>query len=415
MLFQKLIKKLKGAKEGQIAIEWEFLADDIITTNPAVSSDNSLIAFGTRNGKIYALDPSGNEKWVYAMEKKLGREELFFLEEEKFKQISAEPVIADLDNDGKDEIIVSSEIGSLFALSPGGKLIWDFSAEDAIKSPALVADVNNDKKIEIIFGSNDGFIYALTSKGKLLWKYKAASGIESTPALIKEINQIIFGSNDGAICSVDGKGNLLWEFKAEDKITAQPAVAKLDNENFHIIIGSTDTSLYALNNNGKLVWRYVAGGKIFSKALILDEDDHSKAKILVGSCDDKLHVVSSRGIKIWDYETGFWVVASPVVCDIDNDGKNEIIVASYDGFVYVFNAEADYALDYIPGIASITQQSGHFSDVLIKQPGSFYGKLLWKYNAGSMVTALSSIKNSKNGILVATNTNKLDKLIYKKD
>lgn len=414
-LLSKLLKKIEVKKEGKLVKEWDFLADDVITTNPVVSKDNSMIIFGTKNGKIYSLDNNGKIKWVYAIKKELGKEELFFLEEEKFKQISAEPVIEDLDNDGKDEIIVGSEVGVLFVLNFDGKLLWSFSAEDAIKAPALVADINNDKKHEVIFGSSDSFVYALNNKGKLLWKFKAKSGIESAPAIIKEKqNQIVFGSNDGTIYSIDPKGKLLWEFKTEDKITAQPAIGKLYNENTHIIVGSFDKNLYALDNKGNLVWKYTTEGKIFSKAIILDISNDKRPKILVGSCDDKLHVISDRGNKIWEYETNFWVVVSPLVLDVDNNNKLEIVIGSYDGFVYVLDAEGNFILDYMPGISSITQQSGHYFDVVTKEPGKFYGKLLYKYKADATITGLALIKDTGNSILITTNTKKLDKLIYAK-
>lgn len=415
-LLTKLLKKIEGKKEGQIVKEWDFLAEDIITTAPAVSKDSSLIVFGAKNGKIYALGANGKKKWEYAISRELSKEKLFFLEEEKFRQVSAEPVIADLNNDGKDEILIGSEVGSLFALGSNGKLLWNFSAEDAIKASALAADINNDNKLEVIFGSSDSFVYALSSKGALLWKFKAGSGVESTPAIVAANKiQVIFGSNDGTVYSIDEKGKLLWEFKAEGKIIAQPAIGKLNNGNLYAIVGSLDSNLYALDIKGKLIWKYPAGGKIFSKAVILDAGNDKSPKILFGSCDDKLHVISAKGNKIWDYETNFWVVASPLVFDIDNDNKPEIIIGSYDGFVYIFDAESNYALDYIPGISSITQQSGHYSDVITKEPGNFYGKLLWKCNAEAMVTGLALIRNADNGILIATNTKKLDKLIYKKD
>ena len=412
-LLSQIFKKFEKKKEGKIVKEWSFLAEDVITTNPAVSKDNSTIVFGTKNGKIYSLDSNGKMRWTYAIKKKLRKEQLFFLEEKKFKQVTAEPVIADLNNDGKDEIIISSEVGALFVLNLNGKLLWSFSAKDAIKTSALVADINNDKKPEVIFGSNDSFVYALNNKGKLLWKFKAKSGIESTPAIIKDKqDQIIFGSNDGTIYSIDKKGKVLWEFKTEDKITAQPTIGTLDNENTRIVVGSFDTNLYALDYNGNLIWKYPTGGKIFSKAVVLDINKDNKPEILVGSCDNKLHVISNRGNKIWDYETSFWVVASPMVLDFDHDNKLEIVIGSYDSYVYVLDSEGDFILDYVPGISSITQQSGHYFDVITKEPGNFYGKLLYKYKEDATITGSTPLLNRRNGILIITNTKKLDKLIY---
>lgn len=414
-LLSKLFKKTKAKKRGMVK-EWSFIAEDTITTSPSINKAGSMIIFGTKNGKIYALDNKGKKKWVYTIKKELTKEELFFLEEESFRQVSAKPIIADLNNDQKDKIIVSSESGSLFVLSHEGKLIWNFSVKDAIKASALVEDINNDKKYEVVFGTSDSFVYALNNKGKLLWTFKAGSGIESTPSIIKEKQtQIIFGSNDGTIYSLDKNGKLLWTFKAGDKITAQPAIGKLDNNhNSCIIVGSLDSNLYALDDKGNLIWKYPTEGKIFSKALILDINNDKRPEILVGSCDDKLHVISNKGNKIWDYETDFWVVSSPLAVDVDNDNKLEIVIGSYDSFVYVLDAEGRFVLDYMPGISSITQQSGHYFDVMTKEPGSFYGKLLYKYKAGSMITGLESLPDGQNGILTTTNTRKLDKIIYLK-
>ena len=412
-LFSKFTKEKR--EKGGIVKEWGFTADDVITTAPAVNKDNSLIVFGTKNGKIFALDSDGKKKWEYVIKKELGKEQLFFMDEKKFKQITAKPLIVDLDNDGKDEIIIGSEVGVLLVLDSKGKLLWSFSAKDAIKSSSLVADVNNDKKLEVIFGSSDGFIYALNNKGKLIWKFEAKSGIECTPEVSKtNKTQIICGSNDGIVYSIDSKGSLLWEFKTGDKITAQPAIGSLDNENISIVIGSTDNNLYALDEKGTLIWKYTTEGKIFSKAVILDVNGDKKPEILIGSCDDKLHIISNKGNKIWDYETNFWVVASPLVLDIDDNNKLEIVIGSYDGFLYILKGEGDFVLDYVPGISSITQQSGHYFDVITKEPGNFHGKVLYKYKGDNNIIGSSAMTNGKKGILVSTGTKKLDKLIYAK-
>jgi len=98
--------------------------------------------------------------------------------------------------------------------------------------------------------------------------------------------------------------------------------------------------------------------------------------------------------------------------DIDNNNKPEIIIGSYDGFVYALEGEGSFVLDYVPGISSITQQSGHYSEMITKEPGNFYGKLLYKYNADSTVTGCTALLNDNRGVLITTSTKKLDKLIY---
>lgn len=406
-LLSQFFKK-KEEKKGLVK-EWSFSADSVITSAAAVNHD--LIVFGTKNGKIYALDHDGKEKWVYETAKSVSKEKEFFSDSSKFRQISSNPIIKDIDDDGYEEIILSTEAGKLIVLKPNGKVLWNFSAQDAIKASPLIADINKDKKLEIIFGSDDNYIYNLNDRGKLIWKYKMKSGIQSTPELGPKRNQIVFGTNDGMIYSLNKEGKILWDFKTEDKVTAQPVITSINND-IAIIIGSQDKNLYALDSRGSLLWKYPTGGKIFSKSSIFDLNHDKNPEMLVGSCDDKLHVISHRGIKMWDYETNFWVVSSPLVFDINKDNKIEIVMGSYDGMVYVLDGEADFALDYVPGISSITQQSGHYFDVITKEPGDFYGNLLCKYNMGSIIIGITPIEGERSGILITTNTKKLDKLIY---
>lgn len=417
-LFSRLFKKgktVKAGPEGGVFLkkEWEYIADDIITTNAVVSSDGSIIVFGTKQGKVYGISNDGRLKWKYEHKSRLAKEKMFFVEEGHFRQITAEPVIADINNDGEDEIIISSELGVITVLSISGKPLWNFSAKDSIKAAAVVADINNDNCKEILFGSSDSFIYALGCNGKLLWKFKCGSPLESIPAVAhgSEI-QVLCGSNEGLVYSLDSRGNLLWTFPASGKITAQPAIINMGGNRQFTIVGSLDKCLYAIDLRGNLIWKYDTEGEIYSKAVIADINNDRKPEILFSSCDDSMHVISSLGNKIWEFETDFWVVASPLVFDINNDNKEEIIIGSYDNYIYALDSECDFVLDYMPGISSITQQTGNYFDIIAKEPGKYFGKLLWKHKADSAVQGIVPVLKPSRGILVTTNTRKLDKFIY---
>lgn len=412
-----LISKFFGysspKKGGVLSKEWSYQADSIITTVAAVSQDGSLIVIGTQNGKIIGLDYKGKVVWKSEIDKDISQDKLLFLDTEKVKQISADPIIGDIDKDGKEEVVVASDSGMMLVLDHKGNKKWSFSTEDAIRSKPLIADINDDKKFEIIVGSSDTNLYVVNYMGNLIWKYNAKSSIESTPCFIdKDEGQIIFGTQDGTIYSLNKKGKKIWQFNTESPVTSQPTVHFIDDNNFEIFIGSHDKCLYSLDMNGQLKWKYQTDGRIYSKAIVADTQNNNKPKILIGSCDDKLHVLTINGNKLWDYETDFWVVAPPLVYDLNEDKKNEILIGSYDHHVYVLDSESEYNLDYVPGISAITQQSGHYFDSLTKLSGKYHAKLLDKFKTESMVTGIIPHGKNNNGIIVSTKSKKLDKFKY---
>ncbi len=410
------LKKLSGKKLGKIEKKWGFDISSSISSSPIteeITKGQAGIAFGTQDGKMYMIDADAKIKWFYSIQEKIDEIQQMFLDEETAKSIYASPTLADINKDGKKEVLFGCDLGKFYALTSSGKLLWKFKTDGEIRSSALVQDNM------IIFGSNDKNLYALNLKGKLLWKFKADSEIESSPAFLKgKRTQVIFGSNNGKIYSLDTKGKLLWQFKTKGKITAKPAIGAIyDNNKKYIVIGSADNNIYVLDENGKLEWIYETEGRICSEVCLVDINNDKKLEIIFGSCDDNVYCLSCKGSKIWSYETNFWVVATPLVIDIDNDGKLEVIAGSYDSSVYILDAEGTFLLDYMPGVSGITQQPGHYNELVTSEPGNYVGKKLWQYKTEGMIIGSAFITNSKKQkeIIVGIKNGKLNNLTYKRD
>jgi len=421
MRLGNFLKRISGKKIGRLDRKWVFDVNEQLLAPPDVSEYEKGkygIVYGTKDGKIYFLDENAKLKWKFNIKEKVTDVDLFFMDEESSKSIYSRPVVHDINNDKRPEIIVGSDSGSIYVLNTNGKLLWSFKTGGPIRGSVLIADINGDGKPEIIFGSMDKLLYVLDAKGKLLWKYKAKVEIESTPAYYEEGNMIIFGADDNYIRAIDTKGKLIWKFKTENKVLAQPAIGDIynSNEDF-IVIGSLDRFMYVLTMAGKLKWKYETEGSIYSKASLVDVNKDRQLEIIFGSCDDNVYVLTSNGNKLWSYETDFWVVDSPFVADIDNDGKLEIVAGSYDHSLYVFDAEGAYLLNYVPGLSGVVQQQGHYTDMLTSEPGQYHGKKLWQLETEGMIvgTAHFTDENNKEEIIVAVKKGKIDDLMHKID
>jgi hypothetical protein len=80
--------------------------------------------------------------------------------------IEASPAVADLDKDGRFEIVVGSWDGRLYVWNDSGELLpgWPVSVGDQIISSAALVDLDDDDRLDLIVGSKDQHLYGWTMR-----------------------------------------------------------------------------------------------------------------------------------------------------------------------------------------------------------------------------------------------------------
>ncbi|MBS3778253.1 MAG: PQQ-binding-like beta-propeller repeat protein, partial [Candidatus Thermoplasmatota archaeon] len=127
--------------------EWEYQTNGPIQSTAAIAEH---IYFGSEDGNIYCINTNGNLQWTYTTQ----------------ASIISSPAIADIDNDGKNEIIIGSRDGNLYCIE-NGELDWKYQVGHNIDTSPAITDINADGYAEIIFGSDNGDIIAVESDFKL--------------------------------------------------------------------------------------------------------------------------------------------------------------------------------------------------------------------------------------------------------
>lgn len=399
---------------GKIIQKWTFNAKSpILSSAIAIDIDKDgkkEIVFGTNDGKIYCLGEDSSQKWVFAIDDKLGAEESFFYDSDKIDSIPATPTIKDVNNDGKLEIVFGTELGTIYCLNSMGKLLWKYKGNGATRGRIVVDDIDNDGGMEIMFGTNNGEFVILDNKGKQRHLLNVENPILSEASVLHHgQTQIIFGSEDGKIHSFNPNGEKLWDFQAKSAVRARPTFGKLVSDQ-DIIIGDSSGILYCLDLNGEEQWRFSTEGAILGAATLADLNNDDVLEIVVGSCDNRVYCLSHRGEKLWSYETDFWIVTAPIVTDIDGDGSLEVVVGSFDQNLYVLDGEGAYNLDYMPGLAGIAHQAGHYTDVLTSEPGEQIGKRLWHIKTQGMIVGCEELGD--NNIIVNIKTGYVDDIAH---
>jgi outer membrane protein assembly factor BamB/murein DD-endopeptidase MepM/ murein hydrolase activator NlpD len=329
------------------SVLWKYKTGHCVSSAPAIADiDNDgkpevvVTAYYDRN--VYALNgEDGSVLWIYPTWDWI---------------LSSSPTIADVNNDGDLEVIVGcginagARVGVVYALNgENGSVLWEYEPEiyNAISwgFSATVADIDNDGKQEVVFGTTRGKIYALNGEdGSVSWTHETGGTVRSVA--VADIDndgtpEVVMGSTDNHVYALNGEdGTNLWGYETGQSVFGSPAVGDIDDDGkLEVVIGSEDNKVYALNGeDGSALWKYATGLWVQRSPAIADIDGDSKLEVVIGSADNKVYALNGEdGSALWIYPTGDRMYSSPAIADIDGDDKLEVVFGSSDGKVYALD------------------------------------------------------------------------------
>ncbi|KAI8106939.1 hypothetical protein M9434_001589 [Picochlorum sp. BPE23] len=165
-----------------------------------VNGDGLLeVIVGTSMGFLYVLDAkTGNalDGWPIQM-----------------GDIQGHVAVADIDQDGKLEIIATDTRGSIAAFRGDGTEVWESHVGSAFTAGVTFGDVDGDGQLEGAFGTTDGRVYlvdAATGVTKKGFPFRTFGKI-SAPVLITKVDnadknaamQLVLTSHDGYLYVID--------------------------------------------------------------------------------------------------------------------------------------------------------------------------------------------------------------------
>ena len=275
----------------------------------------------------------------------------------------ASPKLADINGDGKKEIIIGSINKNLYVYKSSGEILNGFPIQTSgiIRSTAAI-DIQKDGSRVIVFGSDDGNIYAVDQNGDSLAGFPVSTNypIKTSP-VISDINndgikEIIVFSGDGSVYVLNYNAELFNGFpkriqNTQDTygnliIMSSPAVGDLDGDGAKEMVFCTiDSSLTVLDILGNIRQGFPKklNGISYSSP-VLSKMNGNEYKIVLAA-GKTLYVTDKNGNINMSKEFPEEFISSPVVADIDNDGKADIFVATAGGSIFSLSTECCLVVD----------------------------------------------------------------------
>lgn len=311
-------------------IEWStqlsYSTSEIAIADVDEDGDLEVIVGG---GRLYCLDgATGAVDWEYA------------------KQTYGSPCIADFDAEAGLEIVIATTGPVECVFGKNGTMLWDTPDIEAYwyRSSPSAADLDNDGKLEVAIGTDNGSIYSLNgSTGFVEWKFNTGGSVDCATT-IADIDQdgvleVIVGTDEGAIYNLNGTdGSMNWQYPlATYTFGGRPVVVDVDDDGvMEVIVVASDDSVHCINGiTGSKDWSYDIGttsGYLYRSVAVADIDGDRALDVIVASQDGLLHDINGKTglresfITMWPNV----IYSSPVLADIDFDGLHEIFITASD-------------------------------------------------------------------------------------
>ena len=316
-----------------------------------------------------------------------------------YSDFASAPVLADLEGDGEQEILAVNRGKSLHVLDSRGRRRWLFQTEGlswaytSMTSAPLVADLDADGRPEVLFGASDGKLYALGQQGELRWWVQTDGPVSSAPVLLRGRElQVVFGSRDGRLRAVDRRGRVRWVRDLREPIEQNPLICPSSGGGAGTILAWTSAGrISAVDTSGSVLWERRLGGPLAGAVLL---NGKPAPKVVFAVRAGALLSLSPSGRELWRRDLPAAVTAAPAVWD--SPKGHLILVGTASGQLLAVSSNGKDVKNLFRNTAALTAPpvladvNGDGAAELVCGDASggvsvlgWDGKVLWRFPGGS--------------------------------
>ncbi|MBF0499984.1 MAG: VCBS repeat-containing protein [Candidatus Riflebacteria bacterium] len=354
-----------GATDGQVHVFSSATGKEIMsglwpkhTGGPILSSvtvadlqgdGHKDVIVGSYDGKVYGLNTWGKELWTVDTHGTISQ---------------SSPEVADVEGDGVLNIFVGSKSGSVFRIDNNGRMVWAVPMTTKVSAGVVTADIDGDGKKEIICKDDSGKVTVLNLSGtpRNGWPQTTTENQEwpfevGTADLGGDGPKEIFTTTPNKqLVTWNNAGQLISRFPLTDGAHGAPRVADLMGDGkLEYVIAQADGSVSVLDRNGKSLpgFPFKTGHSIYSSPQIIDIDGDGRLDIVFtawnpegsGKESGYIMAVGRDGRQLPGFPKYIGKCIAPLTfADLDGDGCLEMIAAGginyTDSQLHIFPTKA---------------------------------------------------------------------------
>ncbi|KAF3606654.1 hypothetical protein DY000_02051114 [Brassica cretica] len=220
------------------------------------------------------------------------------------------PTVVDLDGDGYMDILVGTSFGLFYAMDHRGNIREKFPLEMAeIQGAVVAADINDDGKIELVTTDSHGNVAAWTTQGVEIWEVHLKSLVPQGPS----------------IGDVDGDGHT------------------------DVVVPTTSGNIYVLSGkDGSIVrpYPYRTHGRVMNQLLLVDLNKRGEKKkgltIVTTSFDGYMYLIDGPTSCADAVDIGETSYSMVLADNVDGGDDLDLIVSTMNGNVFCFSTPSPH-------------------------------------------------------------------------
>ncbi|CAN6992232.1 unnamed protein product [Brassica rapa subsp. trilocularis] len=229
--------------------------------------------------------------------------------------IYSSPTVVDLDGDGYLDILVGTSFGLFYAMDHHGNIREKFPLEMAeIQGAVVAADINDDGKIELVTTDSHGNVAAWTTQGVEIWEVHLKSSADT--------NLLFQGPSIG---DVDGDGHT------------------------DVVVPTTSGNIYVLSGkDGSIIrpYPYRTHGRVMNQLLLVDLNKRGEKKkgltIVTTSFDGYMYLIDGPTSCTDVVDIGETSYSMVLADNVDGGDDLDLIVSTMNGNVFCFSTPSPH-------------------------------------------------------------------------
>ncbi len=216
----------------------------------------------------------------------------------------------------------------------GTSPVWTYGPTGGGASGATVADIDNDGRLEIVFGGTDGYVYCLDDTGQLKWRSPVSVGwsIPFTPQVAyadrSGTMSIYVSTNAPSVVRLNSTGSPLWTYPAPAILFTTPTLVDVNGDGvLDALVGTNNRDLSVIDGAlGTALPAFPVQIAAYT-ATIADINGDGTPEVLVDGDDRAIHAFRLDRSEIWAGAApgGSFLEGSIAFGDVNGDGFPEVV------------------------------------------------------------------------------------------